>query len=74
MDTVVAAPRFLRLKAVQERTGLPKPTIYNRIAKGTFPRPVSLGSPRAVAWLESEITSWILECVAQSARTRAAQP
>lgn len=41
-------------------TGLGRSTIYNYIADGSFPKPVSLGA-RAVAWVESEVQDWILE-------------
>jgi prophage regulatory protein len=51
-------PAFLRRKQVEVRTGLSRSTIYQYIKDGTFPKPVSLG-PRAVAWLESEVSDWI---------------
>lgn len=35
---------------------------YNYMAEGRFPKTVSLGG-RAVAWVESEITDWMLERV-----------
>ena len=49
---------ILRLPIVCGRTGLSRSTIYNRIAEGTFPKPVSLGS-RAVGWIEAEIQHWL---------------
>jgi prophage regulatory protein len=49
---------ILRLPAVKETTGLSRSTIYLRIAEGTFPRPVSLGS-RAVGWLQAEVQQWL---------------
>jgi prophage regulatory protein len=48
-----------RLTVVKVRTGLSRSTIYLRIAQGRFPRPVRLGK-RAVGWLESDISTWIL--------------
>lgn len=48
---------ILRRHDVERATGLPRSTIYDKIAKGEFPRPVKL-SPRAVGWLESEIADW----------------
>jgi prophage regulatory protein len=48
----------LRLKDVTRRVGLQRASIYRGIAKGTFPRPISLGI-RARGWLESEINAWI---------------
>lgn len=51
-------PRFIRRKAVEERTGLARSTIYQMVNEGRFPRPVRLGG-RAVAWLETEINDWV---------------
>jgi len=50
--------RLIRLHEVKHRTGYSKSSIYNGVAKGTFPRPVPLGA-RAVAWVEDEIQEWI---------------
>lgn len=49
---------FLRLPAVIERTGLSRSTIYDRIQKGLFPKPIKLGE-RAVAWTDVQIQEWI---------------
>ena len=48
---------FLRIAEVERVTGLPRATIYEMVGKGRFPRQVRL-SPRAVGWLESEISEW----------------
>ena len=53
---------FLRRKQVEARTGLSRSTIYQYIKDGVFPKPVPLG-PRAVGWLESEVSEWIAERV-----------
>jgi len=50
--------KLLRLPHVKAVTGLSKSTIYARIAKGSFPKQISLG-PRIVVWLESDIQKWI---------------
>lgn len=50
---------ILRRKQVEARTGLSRSTIYLRINKGTFPRPIKLGV-RAVGWLENEIEAWLI--------------
>ena len=52
--------RILRMPEVRQKIGLCKATIYNRIAMGTFPKPVSLGG-RSVGWLESALDQWISE-------------
>ena len=49
---------ILRRKQVQARTGLSRSTIYAFIKAGSFPKSVPLG-PRAVGWLESEVSNWI---------------
>lgn len=53
---------ILRRKQVEARTGLARSTIYHQIKAGTFPRPIPLG-PRAVGWLESDVSNWIAERV-----------
>jgi prophage regulatory protein len=52
--------RILRYPQVEDRTGLKHSAIYERIGKGTFPRPVALG-PKAVGWLEEDVDQWILD-------------
>lgn len=53
---------ILRRKQVQARTGLSRSTIYLYIKAGQFPKPVALG-PRAVGWIESEVSEWIAKRV-----------
>lgn len=50
--------RILRLPAVLAKVGLCRASIYQRMAKGTFPQSISLGG-RIVGWLESDIDGWI---------------
>ncbi|MDR3792997.1 MAG: AlpA family transcriptional regulator [Terracidiphilus sp.] len=50
--------KFLRLAEVRNRVPYSRSTIYQLIAQGKFPKPISLGA-RAVAWLESDIDEWI---------------
>ncbi|MFO1190840.1 MAG: AlpA family transcriptional regulator [Rhodoferax sp.] len=52
------APTILRRHQVQQRTGLSRSTLYQYIKEGAFPASVQLG-PRAVGWLESDISDWI---------------
>ena len=49
---------LLRLPQVLARVGISRSTLYQRMADGLFPVPVSLGE-RAVAWKSSEIDKWI---------------
>ena len=51
-------PNILRRHQVQQRTGLSRSTLYQYIKDGAFPASVQLG-PRAVGWLESDISDWI---------------
>lgn len=53
------ADSILRLPNVKARVGLSRSTIYQRVADGSFPKPVNLGS-RAIGWLSAEID----ECLA----------
>jgi len=50
--------KLLRLAEVRNRVPYSRSTIYQLIAQGKFPKPISLGE-RAVAWLESDIDAWI---------------
>jgi len=45
---------LLRLPEVKAASGLSRSTLYERIADGLWPRPVSLGG-RAVAWPIEEV-------------------
>lgn len=56
---------ILRLPAVKARTGLSRSSIYQHVADGSFPRPVSLGA-RAVGWVESDIEGWISRKITES--------
>lgn len=56
---------ILRLPAVKARTGLSRSTIYLRIARQQFPRPVSLGG-RAVGWLDCEVSEWLSRQIEKS--------
>ena len=57
--------RLIRRKEVQTKTGLGASSIYAMMGSGTFPKAIKL-SPRRVAWLESEVDSWIIERINKS--------
>ena len=57
-QSIYREPAFLRRKQVEARTGLSRSTIYQYVKDGVFPKPVPLG-PRAVGWLESDVSVWI---------------
>ncbi len=50
--------RALRLPQVIARVGLRRSSIYEAVARGTFPQPFKLSS-RAVAWDAAEIDEWL---------------
>lgn len=62
--------RVVRLKEVEELTGLSRSAIYDRLNKksrryeSSFPRQFSLGG-KAVGWLKHEIDTWVANCAAQ---------
>jgi prophage regulatory protein len=62
-DNCDTSDRFMRRKAVCDETGLPTSTLYDKIAKGEFPRPVKIGK-RAVAWRERDVQGWKAQCTA----------
>ncbi|HIE5821724.1 AlpA family phage regulatory protein [Pseudomonas aeruginosa] len=56
--------RILRVRQVQDRTGLGRSTIYDRLNPksprfdASFPKPFSLGGT-SVGWLETDVVEWI---------------
>ena len=52
--------RLIRRKEVQAKTGLGASSIYAMMQQGTFPKAVNI-SERRVAWIESDVDSWIAE-------------
>lgn len=56
--------RVMRIRQVQDRIGLGRSTIYDRMDPkstrydDTFPKPVKLGCS-AIGWIESDICRWI---------------
>jgi prophage regulatory protein len=51
---------LLTMPEVEALTRLSKPTVYQMIREGRFPKQVRLG-PNKVAWLRSEVLGWIGE-------------
>lgn len=69
-DNVMSSPiKILRLRDVQTRIGISRPTIYRWLdSDPSFPRPVKIGS-RSIGWIESEVNQW-LEARILSSRTQ----
>lgn len=60
----VQVQKFLRRPKVCEITGLSVSTLYEKIAEGSFPKPIPI-SKRLVVWLENEIAAWQAARVAE---------
>ncbi|MDR1310500.1 MAG: AlpA family phage regulatory protein [Burkholderiaceae bacterium] len=62
--------QILRIKQVQERTGLSKSTIWRLCRKGEFPKSFPIGGSKCTGWLASEIDAFISKSVpvAESAK------
>jgi prophage regulatory protein len=54
----------LRRADVERATGLRTSSLYERIAAGTFPRPIKINA-RSVGWLASEVDAWVHERIAE---------
>nr|SPS05717.1 Phage transcriptional regulator, AlpA (modular protein) [Candidatus Nitrotoga fabula] len=62
---MIMGNRFIKLKEVQQLTGLSRSSIYQFIQDGTFPKQIRTGE-RAVAWIENEIHRWMNDRIAAS--------
>lgn len=52
--------KLLRLRAVVDRTGLSRTTIYAMERKGEFPKKITLNR-RTTCWASSDIDRWIAQ-------------
>ena len=57
-DAPQVRQRFLRLREVIHRSGLPRTSLYRDVASGAFPKPIAIGK-RSRGWIESEVDAWI---------------
>lgn len=57
--------RILRLKAVLDRTGLSRSTLYRKIGEGTFPKQIQI-SKRCAGWREAAIEQWLMNPMSYS--------
>ena len=55
----------LRFSAIKKWTGLSRSAIYLHIARGNFPKQISLGV-RSVGWIKGEIEAWLSNQIAKS--------
>jgi len=61
---------LIRLKKVEDKTGLKKSMVYDLMSKDQFPTPIKIGD-RAVAWIEREIDQWIQNKIPESRQVAA---
>ncbi|RUX42140.1 AlpA family transcriptional regulator [Mesorhizobium sp. M4A.F.Ca.ET.050.02.1.1] len=54
----------LREPEATRYTGLPTSTMYDKILRGTFPKPIKLGA-KSVGWLKTELDAWIEARIAE---------
>ena len=50
--------RFLRIRAVLDRTGLSRSTLYRKMQEGSFPKQIAI-SKRCARWRESAVNRWM---------------
>lgn len=62
--TTPAPVVVIRLPEVIRRTGHPRSTLYNLVARKQFPQPIKLGV-RAVGWVETEVSDYITHRIAE---------
>lgn len=67
MSPAYPCDRFMRLPEVVHTTGLSRSTLYDLISRQQFPAQISLGG-KNVAWLASEIESWMNDRIAARAQ------
>lgn len=58
MSDTSSQSTLLRRPEVLRRCGISNSTLHRLINAGDFPTPIQI-SPRAVAWIEEEVTVWI---------------
>ena len=68
MNDIADNPRrMLRIAEVEHLTGLPRSTIYERIADNQFPKSIRIGR-RSVAWKLADINQWLDDLVAKESQ------
>jgi len=65
----VPPTRLLRAPAVCERLGIAKPTLYEWMRHGQFPRP-AVKTRGVVMWTADQVEEWIADRVARTAASR----
>ncbi len=71
-QTKRSSPKLARLPRVLELIGGSRSWVYQEIALGRFPKPISMGK-RNVAWIEQEIFDWIEQRIQESRQVKGAK-
>ena len=58
MDKPLEVHRVIRWEEVSRLTGLARATIYKKVADGSFPAPIRLGT-RSVGWRLADVVAWL---------------
>ena len=58
MDKSLEEYRILRREEVSQLTSLARATIYKKVADGSFPPPIRLGT-RSVGWRLADVVAWL---------------
>jgi prophage regulatory protein len=58
LSRLYLCPRILTQRTLPDYTGLGRSTIWEHIAKGTFPPPIRLSANR-VGWERAEVDKWL---------------
>lgn len=53
-----SSTKLLRISEVANKTTLAKSTLWLKVARGKFPKPIKI-SPSITVWKESDIDAWI---------------
>ncbi len=60
-----SALKIEKRKQVEARTGLSRSSIYQKVAEGTFRKPIRI-SAQSVGWLSHDIDEWIEQRIRDS--------
>ncbi|WP_227815112.1 helix-turn-helix transcriptional regulator [Nitrogeniibacter aestuarii] len=55
----------MKLRDVIQVTSLSRSTIYRRMADGSFPNAIRIGTNR-IAWRQEDLSAWLADCIAPS--------
>lgn len=52
-------PSLIRLRAVLQRTGLSRSSVYALVKRGEFPRQIQPNGVRVALWDSSQVDTWV---------------